>query len=208
MTVDIRLARADDAAGILAVYAPYCESTCVSFEVVAPTLEQMGERVARISVVYPWLVAEIDGRVAGYVYASQHRERAAYRWAVDTAVYVAPEQQRRSLGRALYASLISILRLQGYFKAFAGITLPNPASVGLHERVGFQPAAMFRGVGYKAGQWLDVGWWRLELQPEVDEPPDPRPFNAICDTAAVAAALNEGRRLANQQLPALPQTSC
>jgi L-amino acid N-acyltransferase YncA len=194
MATHIRLAQPADAAGILAIYAPYCESTCVSFEVVAPTIDEMRERIRNITAGYPWLVGEIDGQIAGYVYASRHRERAAYRWAVDVAVYIAAAQQRRGLGRTLYDTLFSILREQGFFKAIAGITLPNAASVGLHERMGFREAAVFRGVGYKCGRWLDVGWWQLDLQPERDSPPDPQSFSSMSGSAGVAAALAEGQR--------------
>jgi L-amino acid N-acyltransferase YncA len=194
LVAQIHIAEPTDAAGIQAIYAPYCDRTCISFETVAPTIEEMRDRIIRISDDYPWLVGEIDGQIAGYVYASRHRERAAYRWAVDVAVYVATTHHRRGLGRALYETLFSILREQGYFKAFAGVTLPNPASVGLHERMGFRPSAVFRGVGYKDGRWLDVGCWQLELQPERHNPPEPRPFRAIRDTTAVAAALLEGQR--------------
>lgn len=198
MTVDIRVARVDDAAGILAIYAPYCESSFVSFEIVAPTIEQIAERISRISAAYPWLVAESEGRVTGYVYAGRFRERAAYRWTAEVAVYVANNEQRRGLARALYTSLFSILRIQGYSKAVAGITLPNPASVGLHERLGFEYAGTFSGVGHKDGQWLDVGWWQLELQPETVSPPEPQPFSSLRESAVVAAALDEGRQLANR----------
>src|SRR4051794_5918466 len=128
MTVVIRVVQRADAAGILKIYAPYCESTRVSFEVVPPTLEEMRERIARITATYPWLVAEESGRILGYVYATRLRERAAYQWAVEVAVYISPDYQRRGLAQALYASLFSILRAQGYFKAFASVTLPNEAS--------------------------------------------------------------------------------
>jgi L-amino acid N-acyltransferase YncA len=194
MAAHIRFAEPSDAAGILAIYAPYCESTCVSFEVVAPTIEQIQERISRITTDYPWLVAEIDGQIAGYVYASRHHERAAYRWSVDVAVYVAAGQQRRGVGRILYETLFSILREQGYFKAFAGITLPNPASVGLHESLGFRPAAVYQGVGYKFGRWLDVGWWQRDLQPERDNPAEPHTIRSMHGSPAVAAELAEGRR--------------
>jgi L-amino acid N-acyltransferase YncA len=194
MATQIRFALPTDAAGILAIYGPYCESTCVSFEIVAPTIEQIQERIARITTEYPWLVAEVDGQIAGYVYASRHHERAAYRWSVDVAVYVSTSQHRRGVGRILYETLFSILREQGYFKAFAGITLPNPASVGLHESLGFRPAAVFRGVGYKFGRWLDVGWWQMDLQPERIEPTNPQPIRILRDSAGVATALLEAQR--------------
>ncbi len=195
MTTVFRLVRPDDAAGMLAIYAPLCESSHVSFEIVAPSEDQMRERIARIGGQYPWLVGEIDGEVAGYAYASQHRERAAYRWAVDVAIYVAPQHRERGLGRALYESLFAILRTQGYYKAYAGIALPNPHSVGLHEAAGFRAVAHFPGVGYKLGRWIEVGWWQLDLQPEAPDPPEPRPFNSIRDTDAVGAALANGQRL-------------
>src|SRR5262245_21335161 len=137
MATKLRFATPDDAAGVLAIYAPYCESTFVSFEVVAPTESQMRERIARITAEYPWIVGENEGEVAGYAYGSRHRERAAYRWTVDVAVYVSQAHHRRNVGRALYAALLRMLREQGYVKAYAGITLPNAASVGLHEAVGF-----------------------------------------------------------------------
>jgi L-amino acid N-acyltransferase YncA len=179
MTVTIRFARPDDVSGVLAIYGPYCDATTVSFEIAAPTTAQMSERIQRIMVQHPWVVAEIDGEVAGYVYASQHRERAAYRWMVDVAVYISPAHRRRNLGKALYSCLFEVLRTQGYFKAFAGITLPNAASVRLHEAVGFRPIAIYKGVGYKLGQWLDVGWWQLDLQPESSNPAEPRPFGEM-----------------------------
>src|ERR1700760_627216 len=108
MAAYIRFAQPTDAAGILAIYGPYCESTRVSFEIVAPSIEQIQERISRITADYPWLVAEIDGQVVGYVYASRHHERAAYRWSVDVAVYISPRQQRRGIGRTLYETLFSI----------------------------------------------------------------------------------------------------
>lgn len=194
MGAQIRLAHPTDAAGVRAIYAPYCESTCVSFEVVAPTVDEMQERMRRVTNDYPWLIGEVDGRIAGYVYASRHHERAAYRWSVDVAVYIDAAHHRRGLGRAMYETLFAILKEQGFFKAFAGVSLPNPASVGLHESMGFHPAAVYRGVGYKFGQWLDVGWWQRELQPERQNPPDPHPFSTISNSTAVAEVLAEAER--------------
>jgi phosphinothricin acetyltransferase len=195
MTVEFRVATPDDAQAVLAIYAPYCLSTHVSFETAAPSEGQMQERIARITSQYPWLIGEVEGQIGGYVYATQHRERAAYRWSVDVAVYVAEAYHRRSFGRALYASLFAILRAQGFFQAYASITLPNIASVGLHQSLGFEPVAVFPKVGYKLGRWLDVGWWRLQLTPHIDDPADPRPFNTIRDSPTLAAALAEGARV-------------
>ncbi|MEX0641308.1 MAG: arsinothricin resistance N-acetyltransferase ArsN1 family B [Pirellulales bacterium] len=195
MATTIRFATPDDAAGVLAIYAPYCESSIVSFEIAAPTETQLRERMARITSEYPWLVCEVEGQIAGYAYASRHRERAAYRWAVDVAVYIAEAQQRRNVGRALYLSLFDILREQGFVKAYAGITLPNPASVGLHEAMGFTLVGVFRGEGFRLGQWRDVGWWELGLLPQDADPPEPRAIGEVRGGAVVAAALAEGQRL-------------
>jgi L-amino acid N-acyltransferase YncA len=195
MTARIRFAEPHDASGVLAIYGPFCESSTASFEITAPTTEQMAERIALVSRQYPWLVCDVDGRVAGYVYACRHRERAAYCWAVEVTAYMAADYRRCGLGRALYTSLVSILRQQGYFKAFAGITLPNEASIRLHEAMGFEPIGAYRGVGYKLGQWLDVGWWKKSLQAERIDPALPQPIGAVRESEAVVAALAEGQRL-------------
>lgn len=195
MAARIRFAEPADAAAIQAIYAPNVESTPISFELRPPTIGEMAERMAKISAQYPWLVCDTSGTVAGYVYACQHRERAAYRWAVDVTVYVDSAFRRRGVGRALYTSLIELLRLQGYTQAYAGITLPNPASVGVHESVGFVPLAVFPRVGYKMGEWRDVGWWQLVLDDAGSEPAEPIPLTALQGSPAVDAALAAGEKL-------------
>jgi L-amino acid N-acyltransferase YncA len=170
----IRLATERDAAAVAAIYAPFCDSTAVSFESVAPSPEEMANRIRATTAQWPWLVLEIDGVVAGYAYASRHRDRAAYAWAVDTAVYVGDGHRGHGVGRALYTALVDFLRAQGYFKACAGITLPNPASVALHEAIGFKPVGVYRGIGYKLGAWHDVAWYELALQPERADPAPPK----------------------------------
>jgi L-amino acid N-acyltransferase YncA len=195
MSSRIRFAELSDAEAIQAIYAPYVATTSISFELRPPTVEEMTERIARVTAQYPWLVCEVDGVVTGYVYACQHRERAAYRWSVDVAVYVDGGKRRRGVGRALYTSLIELLRQQGYVKAFAGITLPNPPSVGVHETVGFKPLSVFPKVGYKMGEWRDVGWWQLDLRPADGEPAEPIAIGEIRGTPATARALGEGEKL-------------
>ncbi|HTU89446.1 MAG TPA: GNAT family N-acetyltransferase, partial [Gemmataceae bacterium] len=128
MPPTIRLATLDDAEQIQAIYAPYCD-TPISFELESPNAEEMRRRLAKVLGQYPWLVCDGGSEVLGYVYATQHRERAAYRWSVDTTVYVRQSRQRQGVGRALYTSLLAVLPLQGYVNAYAGVTLPNPASV-------------------------------------------------------------------------------
>ncbi len=164
MSWKIRLAVRNDAARIAEIYKPMVSSTPISFETEPPDAQEFERRIERLLPGHPWLVCEYQHRLAGYAYASRHRERAAYQWSVDTSVYVHSEFRRRGVGQALYTSLFRILVAQGYYNAYAGITLPNAGSVGLHESVGFKPLCVYRHVGYKQGAWHDVGWWELALQ--------------------------------------------
>ncbi|MEM7701617.1 MAG: arsinothricin resistance N-acetyltransferase ArsN1 family B [Pseudomonadota bacterium] len=161
--MQIRPARVEDAEAIQAIYAPIVETTTVSFEEVAPSVEEIAERIAVTSAHYPFLVATRDEQVIGYAYASQHRTRAAYRASVDVAVYVSAIARGCGVGRALYAELLPLAAQHGYHAAFAGIALPNPSSVALHEAAGFEPVGVYREVGRKFGRWLDVGWWQKRL---------------------------------------------
>lgn len=170
----IRLARVEDAAGMLAIYAPIVRETTISFELEPPTLEEMQARIERTLERHPWLVYESDGDVCGYAYASRHRERAAYQWSADVSVYVAAAARRRGIARQLYTHLLGILEDLGYYSALAGIALPNPASVALHEAMGFQPIGIYRNIGYKLGAWRDVGWWQRVVRPYTDAPQPPK----------------------------------
>jgi phosphinothricin acetyltransferase len=167
----IRMATPADAAQVAEIYRPSVSGAATSFEVEPPSPAEMERRIAAATGYAPWLVCEEGGAVVGYAYASQHRDRAAYRWCVDVSVYVREGMRRGGVGRALYTSLFALLRLQGFCAAHAGITLPNPASVGLHEALGFLPVGVYRKVGYKTGAWHDVGWWQLELRERQGEPP-------------------------------------
>jgi L-amino acid N-acyltransferase YncA len=194
MTPTIRLASRDDAAAVAGIYGPFCESTAVSFEYVPPSTEEIRTRIQTITAQFPWLVLDDNGAVAGYAYATRHRERAAYGWSVDTAVYVSPIHHRRGAGRALYTTLFQLLRLQGYFKAHAGVTLPNHASTSLHEAVGFKLVGIYRGVGHKHGAWHDVAWYQIALQPERSNPDPPVPVSALAESPGWAEAVSEGLR--------------
>src|SRR2546427_6209644 len=144
----------------------------------------------------PWLVVDRLGEVLGYVYASPHRAGAAYQWSVDVSVYTQAQARRTGMGRALYHALLQVLSLQGLYQCFAGITLPNPASVGLHEALGFQPVGVYQAVGYKLGAWHDVGWWQRALQPRPSLPTPPTAFEVLRQTStAWEAALHAGMRL-------------
>lgn len=167
---------ARDAAACVAIYAPHVEAGATSFEEAPPGSAEFAERIATLATTYPWLVAERGGEVVGFAYACPHRSRPAYRWSVEVSVYVADEERRGGHGRALYGELVERLRRQGFHVACAGITLPNEASVALHESIGFVPVGVYRRIGWKDGAWRDVGWWQLELQPPGDGPPaEPRP---------------------------------
>jgi phosphinothricin acetyltransferase len=192
MTATIRLASTDDASAIAEIYRPFCESTAVSFEYAAPSTKEIAHRIRTITVQHPWVVLDEGGLIAGYAYASRHRERDAYGWSVDTAVYVNPTHRRRGVARALYTALFNVLRLQGYFKAYAGITLPNEASTGLHEAMGFRLVGIYRGVGYKHGTWHDVAHYQLALQPERLDPIPPLPVPALADSPGWTSAVSQG----------------
>jgi L-amino acid N-acyltransferase YncA len=194
MSATIRLASENDAAAIRAIYGPFCDSTIVSFESSAPSVPEMAARISKISEHFPWLILEDEGVVAGYAYASRHHERAAYMWSVDSAVYVDPRYQRRGVGRALYTTLFELLQCQGFFKVFAAISLPNPASTGMHEAFGFQLAGVTRGVGYKFGGWHDVAHYQLALQPERTDPEPPSPPSALIREKVWTDAVSRGLR--------------
>jgi phosphinothricin acetyltransferase len=157
-----------DAAGCAAIYAPSVAEGVASLEERTPEPPAFVDRIRIISGDYPWLVAEIDGEVAGYAYASRHRERASYRWSADVTVYIDAAHHRRGVGRALYGDLLGLLAAQGVYEACAGITLPNDASVGLHESLGFELIGVYRDIAYKFGSWRSVGWWQKTLRDRRD----------------------------------------
>jgi L-amino acid N-acyltransferase YncA len=168
----IRTADPDrDAAACAAIYAPSVEATPISFEVTPPDAAEFAGRIAKYSATHQFLVAEEDGEVLGYAYACRWRERPAYDWAVEVSVYVGTGHQGKGVGGALYAELFDRLRAQGYRSAVAGITLPNPASIALHERHGFVSIGALRQIGWKLEGWHDVGYWQLLLSPGAEDPP-------------------------------------
>jgi phosphinothricin acetyltransferase len=165
-----------DGPGCAAVYAPYVRDTPISFEEREPSAEELSRRIELSSRTHPWLVADDRGELVGYAYATPHHERAAYRWAADLAVYVAPHRRGGGVGRALYGALIPLLVQQGLRIVCAGITLPNAPSVALHESFGLELVGIYRRIGWKAGAWYDVGWWQRELvAPGAGSPPEPGP---------------------------------
>jgi len=177
----IRLARSEDAAAVQAIYAPTVRDTAISFETEPPTTVEMRQRMIDTLPQYPWLVVTDRDIVVGYAYAHRFAERAAYAWSVETSIYLDVNARRQGQGRRLYEALIRLLAAQGYQQAFAGIALPNPASVGLHERVGFRPVGVYERVGWKHNAWHDVGWWQLVLRADDRLPSTPRPLRSVSE---------------------------
>jgi len=158
MPLSIRHATAQDGSTLLSIYAPYVTNTAVSFEVQVPALPEFTKRIEAIANAYPFLVCECNGEIAGYAYAAAHRERAAYCFDVDVSVYVAQGAQGQGIGTALYERLFPLLVSQGYYTAYAAITLPNEASCLLHQKFGFRKIGVHQKTGHKFGQWHDVLW--------------------------------------------------
>jgi phosphinothricin acetyltransferase len=181
--MDIRLADpAADASRIADIYRPYVEGTTISFEELAPTEAEMRSRIEHVLELAPWLVATDNDLVIGYAYGSRHRERAGYRWSVDLTVYVDPEFRGRGVGRALYGELVPTLRHQRFINAYAGIGLPNEASVALHESIGMKHIGTYESVGWKLGRWVDVAWYGMRLAEPVEDgrpPPEPIPLPGL-----------------------------
>jgi phosphinothricin acetyltransferase len=176
----LRLARPADAPAVRRIYAPAVEETAVSFATEVPDVAALESKIATTLPAYPWLVCVRDDAVVGYAYGGPFRERDAYRWTVELSVYVDAAARGEGVGRALYEALLDLLSAQGYASAYGVVTLPNPASVALHERLGFERVGTFDDVGFKRDEWHDVGWWRRHL-PDPAAPDPPRPLSEVSD---------------------------
>jgi phosphinothricin acetyltransferase len=162
--MQIRAAVADDAKAIVAIYNHFIATTTISFEEQPVADAEMAQRIADVQAGgLPWLVAEQDGQILGYAYATKWRVRHAYRFSVESSVYLALQSARQGLGTVLYTALLALLREKGYHLVIGGIALPNEASVALHEKMGFRKVAQFGEVGFKFGRWIDVGYWERKL---------------------------------------------
>jgi L-amino acid N-acyltransferase YncA len=170
----LRDATGRDARACAAIYAPYVTGTAVSFELEPPTAAEMAGRIASAAASHAWLLLEEAGRVVGFAYGQPFRERAAYRWSCETSIYLELGRRRTGGGRALYGALLDRLAERGYRRAFAGMTLPNAASEGLHRALGFEPVGVYRRVGWKHGAWHDVAWVQKALGGDEDPPAEPR----------------------------------
>jgi len=175
----IRVATIADAPTVHAIYAPIVRDTFISFEVDAPSTEEIAQRISKTLSKHPWLIFEDSEGVAGYAYAAQHRDRLAYQWSVDVSCYVHERARRRAIATRLYNALFRILERQGFTNAFAGIAVPNEASVGMHAAVGFLPIGTYVEVGYKCGDWRDVTWMQRRLARPAAQPSAPIPFASL-----------------------------
>lgn len=184
MTARIRLAGEADAPAIAAIYRPYVTASHFSFEEIAPTTHEVAARMS--NPLYPWLVAEEEGCLVGYASTSPMRNRAAYRWSVETGIYLTPSAQGRGIARQLLGAHLDLLQRQGFVTVIAGIALPNDASVALHEKLGFTLSGIERGVGFKLGEWVDVGRWQRDLAPREDNPSGPAPFTSVLKYGSVS----------------------
>ena len=179
----IRRASADDAAAIASIYAPYVRASVVSFETEAPDAAEIASRIEAIGDLYPWLVAcDEDGAVLGYAYGCAFRTRPAYRFSVETTVYVADGAHRRGIGGLLYRRLLFLLEAQGFTQAIGAITIPNEASIALHESLGFVRAGIYEKVGFKLGEWRSVGLWQRPLAAMAARPEEPKPLSAVWES--------------------------
>ena len=191
----IRIAKPTDAKGILEIYAPYISNTSFTFETEIPSVEEFAERIKTYLINWPWLVCEIDGKIAGYTYATKYRERVAYQWGVESSVYIHDDFQRAGIARALYTALFDILKQQGFNTVYAVINLPNEKSISLHERLGFHHFATYEKAGYKLGKWKNVGWWQLSINDYGDAPAAPIKFSEMDKNFLQALFANAAIRL-------------
>jgi len=174
--VQVRVAKASDAQQILEIYSPYVKGSACTFETEVPSENEFKARILKNIQVRPWLVCTVADSIICYVYASGHRERAAYQWCCESSVYTHNDFQGMGIGRELYKVLFQILKMQGYRNIYAGITLPNDASIRLHEKCGFMHFATYENIGYKLGEWKNVGWWRLSVNHYDRKPTPPLAF--------------------------------
>jgi L-amino acid N-acyltransferase YncA len=190
----IRVTTQDDAAAMLEIYSPFILNSGITQETEVPSVEEFQKRISSTLEQRPWLVCEISGEIAGYAYAAKHRDRRGYQWCVESSVYIGEKFTRYGVGFSLYTALFEILKIQGYVNCYAVITLPNERSTSFHEKFGFRYFTTFKDIGYKLGQWHDVGWWQYDINPHTKDPVDPIKFPGI-DKKTIDETLNKATLL-------------
>ena len=192
----IRMATERDAGAMLDIYAPIVQQTAISFELSPPSLPDFKNRIRSSIQDRPWLVCEAAGQILGYACATAYRSRGAYAWSVETSAYINAQFHRQGIARSLYHSLLKMLALQGYYMAFAGIALPNDASIAFHEAMGYKAIGVFQQAGYKLGRWYSVGWWQLPITTPFTEPKaPPKQPNDCADDPQWEQAIHTGMEL-------------
>jgi phosphinothricin acetyltransferase len=197
--IHVRLAAKEDAKEILEIYSPSVLSAAISFETEVPSVEEMQSRIESCLQKFPWIVCTVDEKIAGYVYASKHRERDAYQWSCECSVYTQTNFKGKGIGKELYYLLFQILKLQGFRNVYAGITLPNEASVHLHEKCGFKKFASYENIGNKFAKWHTVGWWKLQINDYDLNPPPPLKISQL-NSGSLAGLFQQTARDINAKL--------
>ena len=190
----IRLISENDAREVLDIYKPFVINTIISFEYEAPSVDEFLQRIQNNILEYPWLVCQHGNKIIGYAYASKHRQRKAYQWSCESTVYLAPEFQNKGIARILYKTLFSILKMQGYFNVYAGISLPNQKSVGFHQSFGFKKIGIYKKTGFKFGKWHDVAWFYFHLKKHIGNPPEPKTIQAVVNTETFKQILEDANK--------------
>ncbi|MBK9247554.1 MAG: N-acetyltransferase [Ignavibacteria bacterium] len=193
-TYSIRLISESDTESVLAVYAPFILNSDVTFEYEVPTVVEFAERISSHTVEFPWLVCLSGDCIVGYAYAGKHRTRAAYQWSPELTVYLSEDVQGKGIARILYETLFAILKLQGYYTVFAGVTMPNTNSEGLHKAMGFEEIGIFKKVGFKHGKWHDTKWFQLHLSEYTSSPHIPRTIHEVVDMQEFASIIYTANR--------------
>lgn len=186
---EIRLINETDAKAASDIYKYYVENTIISFEYEPPTPEEYIQRIKTNTEKYPWLVCLIDDRVIGFAYGSTHRYRTAYQWSPESTIYLAPDFHSKGIGRILYETLFSLLKIQGYYNVFAGVALPNEKSICFHQAMGFEEIGVFKNVGYKHGKWHHTHWFQLTLNAHKLNPATPKKLHEIISTKEFSEVL-------------------
>lgn len=175
--ISLRVARKEDAEGILAIYSPFVKNTTVSFEYEVSDVSDYATKVEELLINFPWLIVEADGVIVGYAYASKHRDRPGYAWSAESSIYVHDDFMRKGIATVLYNALFEILAAQNLINVYAGIAQPNEGSTMFHVKMGFTPVGVYKKVGYKNGSWVDVVWLHRTLLKHPAEPKATIPFS-------------------------------
>lgn len=194
----IRLATIADAEATLSVYAPYVLHSSATFEYEVPKMDEFKKKIEKITAQYPWLVCECDGGIVGYAYGSMHRDRTAYQWSPEATVYLDERFHRKGIARVLYSALFEMLKMQGYYTAFAGVLATNEKSVEFHRAMGFEDIGLFKNIGYKLGEWHTNLWMQYEIQKPILNPPVPIGIGEIVKTSTFEEIMNKANKQVKQ----------